>query len=68
MNALHAIYGGLQRDRHLKGFNGDSFVMLVAWNPEERASSFSIHRMAAPLSTKTHPTMRIIARYSWNAN
>jgi penicillin amidase/acyl-homoserine-lactone acylase len=41
---LHAIYGGLQEDGRLKGYSGDSFIMLVAWDPEGQVQSFSIHQ------------------------
>jgi len=44
MDVLHAIYGELQEDGRLKGFQGDSFIQLVRFTPDGRVESFSIHQ------------------------
>ena len=44
MDVLHAIYGELQDDGRLKGFQGDSFIQLVRFTPDGKVESFSIHQ------------------------
>jgi acyl-homoserine-lactone acylase len=41
---LHAVYGELGEDGRFKGFVGDSFVQLVAWDAEGQVRSFSVHQ------------------------
>jgi len=43
-DVLHAIYGELQADGRFKGFQGDCYVMLVRWDVQGEATSFSIHQ------------------------
>jgi penicillin amidase/acyl-homoserine-lactone acylase len=43
-DVLHAIYGQLQEEGWFKGFQGDSFVLLAAWDADGRVRSFSIHQ------------------------
>ncbi|MBN1146193.1 MAG: acylase [Anaerolineales bacterium] len=43
-DVLHAIYGELQEDGRFKGFQGDCYVLLVHWDAQGKAASFSIHQ------------------------
>jgi len=52
---LHAIYGSLQEDGRLKGFSGDSYVMLVAWDSEGQVQSFSIHQFGSATLDQNSP-------------
>jgi penicillin amidase/acyl-homoserine-lactone acylase len=52
---LHAIYGSLQEDGRLKGYSGDSYVMLVAWDPEGKVQSFSIHQYGSATLDENSP-------------
>lgn len=52
---LHAMYGGLQDDGRIKGFTGDSYVMLVAWDPEGEVRSYSIHQYGSATQNEESP-------------
>jgi penicillin amidase/acyl-homoserine-lactone acylase len=43
-DVLHAVYGDMQQDGRFKGFVGDSYVLLVAWDADGRARSYSVHQ------------------------
>ncbi|NIM96455.1 MAG: acylase [Anaerolineales bacterium] len=51
---LHAIYGDPQDDGRLKGFIGDSYVLLIRWDPDGEVHSYSIHQYgSAPLDEES---------------
>jgi acyl-homoserine-lactone acylase len=52
---LHAIYGSLQEDGRLKGYSGDSYVMLVAWDPDGQVQSYSIHQYGSATLDENSP-------------
>jgi acyl-homoserine-lactone acylase len=53
-DTLRAIYGKLQPDGRLKGFQGDSYILLAEWDPQGKVHSFSIHQYgSATLDTKS---------------
>lgn len=43
-DVLNAVYGKIQPDGRLKGYQGDSYVMLVRWDKEGKVQAFSIHQ------------------------
>jgi penicillin amidase/acyl-homoserine-lactone acylase len=43
-DVLHAVYGRLEEDGRLRGFAGDSYVLLVSWDRDGTVSSQSIHQ------------------------
>jgi penicillin amidase/acyl-homoserine-lactone acylase len=43
-DVLHAVYGRLGEDGRFVGYVGDSYVLVVSWNPEGDVKSFSIHQ------------------------
>jgi penicillin amidase/acyl-homoserine-lactone acylase len=52
---LHAIYGSLQEDGRLRGFTGDSYVMLIAWDKDGAVSSYSIHQYGSATQDEGSP-------------
>lgn len=52
---LHAIYGSLGEDGRLKGFNGDSYVMLISWDPQGEVQSYSIHQYGTATQDEDSP-------------
>ena len=54
-DVLHAIYGVLQDDGRFKGFQGDSFILLVRWNPAGEVESYSIHQYGSATSVENSP-------------
>ena len=40
---LHAVYGQPGDDGRIEGVAGDSYILLVEWDPQGRVSSRSIH-------------------------
>jgi penicillin amidase/acyl-homoserine-lactone acylase len=52
---LHAIAGRLQEDGRLKGYVGDSYVMLVRWDVEGELESFSIHQYGSATLDESSP-------------
>lgn len=52
---LHSIYGGLQEEGRLRGFSGDSFVMLIAWDADGEVQSYSIHQYGSATQDETSP-------------
>jgi acyl-homoserine-lactone acylase len=41
---LHAVGSSLQEDGRLKGYVGDSYVLLIRWDADGKVQSFSIHQ------------------------
>lgn len=54
-DVLHAVYGELQNDGRIVGFQGDSYVLLVAWDVEGRVRSLSIHQYGSATLDVTSP-------------
>jgi penicillin amidase/acyl-homoserine-lactone acylase len=52
---LHALYGSLQEDGRIKGFTGDSFVMLISWDAEGEVQSYSIHQFGSATQDEDSP-------------
>jgi acyl-homoserine-lactone acylase len=52
---LHAIGSGLQEDGRLKGFVGDSYVLLVRWDADGQVHSFSIHQFGSATLDENSP-------------
>lgn len=52
---LHAVYGQMLDDGHLRGRQGDSYVMLVTWDREGQVRSQSIHQYGSATLDETSP-------------
>jgi acyl-homoserine-lactone acylase len=52
---LHAIGGRLQEDGRLKGYVGDSYVLLVRWDADGRVQSLSIHQYGSATLDEDSP-------------
>jgi acyl-homoserine-lactone acylase len=52
---LHAIGGRLQEDGRLKGYVGDSYVLLVRWNADGQVQSLSIHQYGSATLDENSP-------------
>lgn len=44
LDLLHAIYGRIGEDSRFKGFQGDSYIQLVRFDPSGEIESYSIHQ------------------------
>jgi penicillin amidase/acyl-homoserine-lactone acylase len=54
-DVLHAIYGEMQDDGRLVGFQGDSYVMLIRWDAEGEVSSYSVHQYGSATLDESSP-------------
>lgn len=54
-DCLRNIAGRLEDDGRLRGVQGDSFVMLVTWDPNGRVSSQSIHQYGSATLDSASP-------------
>ena len=54
-DVLHAVYGELQADGRFKGYQGDSYVMLVRWDGHGQVSSLSIHQYGSATLDSSSP-------------
>jgi len=55
-DCLHAVYGkGPDEGGRLKGIAGDSYVLLVEWDPEGRVHSQSIHQFGSATTDTESP-------------
>jgi penicillin amidase/acyl-homoserine-lactone acylase len=52
---LHAVYGELEDDGRLRGRAGDSYVLMVAWDPDGNVRSRSIHQYGSATLDETSP-------------
>jgi penicillin amidase/acyl-homoserine-lactone acylase len=52
---LHAMYGSLQEDGRIRGFTGDSYVMLIAWDKAGAVQSYSIHQYGSATQDEASP-------------
>lgn len=52
---LHAIYSDRQEDGRLAGNAGDSYVLLVRWDPARQVESYSIHQFGSATLDETSP-------------
>jgi acyl-homoserine-lactone acylase len=52
---LHAIGGRLQEDGRLKGYVGDSYVLLIRWDADGQVQSFSIHQYGSATLDENSP-------------
>ncbi|MCP4419826.1 MAG: hypothetical protein GY805_24705 [Chloroflexi bacterium] len=46
-DVLHAIYGELGEDGRFQGIAGDSYILLVTWQPDGSVNSNSIHQFGS---------------------
>jgi len=54
-DTLYAVYGSKQPDGTLHGHSGDSYVLLVEWDPQGRVSSRSLHNFGAASTRPESP-------------
>jgi acyl-homoserine-lactone acylase len=54
-DVLNAIYGNLQPDGRFKGFQGDSYMLLVRWDPQGKITSYSIHQYGSATLDSSSP-------------
>ncbi|RMF64275.1 MAG: acylase, partial [Calditrichaeota bacterium] len=54
-DVLHAVYGKEMKDGRLRGFVGDSYVLLVTWDAQGRVHSRSIHQYGSATLDATSP-------------
>jgi acyl-homoserine-lactone acylase len=54
-DVLNAIYGKLQPDGRFKGFEGDSYIMLVRWDAQGQVYAYSIHQYGSATLDPTSP-------------
>jgi penicillin amidase/acyl-homoserine-lactone acylase len=54
-DVLHAVYGRLDDDGRLRGWAGDSYVLLAAWDGEGRVRSRSLHQYGSATLDPTSP-------------
>ncbi len=52
---LHAVYGQMLDDGHLRGRQGDSYVMLITWDREGQVHSRSIHQYGSATLDEASP-------------
>lgn len=52
---LHAVYGAQLEDGRLQGRQGDSFVMLIAWDQNGEIHSRSIHQYGSATLDENSP-------------
>jgi acyl-homoserine-lactone acylase len=52
---LHAIVGRFQEDGRLRGYVGDSYVLLVRWDADGQVHSFSIHQYGSATLDENSP-------------
>jgi acyl-homoserine-lactone acylase len=52
---LHAIYGEMQDDGRLVGYQGDSYIMLIAWDSQGEVNSYSIHQYGSATLDASSP-------------
>ncbi len=54
-DVLHAIYGELGEDGRFHGIAGDSYILLVTWQPDGSVSSQSIHQFGSATLDEDSP-------------
>ncbi|WP_420641994.1 acylase [Candidatus Leptofilum sp.] len=54
-DVLHAIYGELGEDGRFRGIAGDSYILLVTWQPDGSVSSQSIHQFGSATRDESSP-------------
>jgi acyl-homoserine-lactone acylase len=54
-DVLHAIYGELGEDGRFHGIAGDSYILLVTWQPDGTVSSRSIHQFGSATLDEDSP-------------
>lgn len=54
-DVLHAIYGELGEDGRFHGIAGDSYILMVTWQPDGSVSSQSIHQYGSATLDETSP-------------
>jgi len=54
-DVLHAIYGELGEDGRFYGIAGDSYILMVTWQPDGSVSSQSIHQYGSATLDGTSP-------------
>jgi acyl-homoserine-lactone acylase len=52
---LHAVGSSLQEDGRLKGYVGDSYVLLIRWDADGKVLSFSIHQYGSATLDENSP-------------
>ena len=64
----HAVYGLPTEEGYLKGYAGDSFLMLVEWGKDGQVSSQSIHQYGSNTQHESSPHYSDQARLFVNRN
>ena len=54
-DVLHAIYGELGEDGRFQGIAGDSYILMVTWQPDGSVSSQSIHQFGSATQDESSP-------------
>lgn len=54
-DVLHAIYGELGEDGRFQGIAGDSYILMVTWQPDGSVSSQSIHQYGSATQDESSP-------------
>ena len=54
-DVLHAVYGELGEDGRFHGIAGDSYILLVTWQPDGTVSSQSIHQYGSATLDESSP-------------
>jgi penicillin amidase/acyl-homoserine-lactone acylase len=54
-DVLHAVYGDMGEDGRFHGIAGDSYILLVTWQPDGSVSSQSIHQYGSATLDETSP-------------
>ncbi len=54
-DVLHAIYGDLKEDGRFHGIAGDSYILMVTWQPDGSVSSQSIHQFGSATLDASSP-------------
>ncbi|WP_420627307.1 acylase [Candidatus Leptofilum sp.] len=54
-DVLHAVYGDMGEDSRFHGIAGDSYILLVTWQPDGSVSSQSIHQYGSATQDETSP-------------
>ncbi len=52
---LHAVYGQLDDDGRLRGWAGDSYILMVAWDADGAVRSRSIHQYGSATLDESSP-------------
>ena len=54
-DVLHAVYGEMGEDGRFRGIAGDSYILMVTWQPDGSVHSQSIHQYGSATLDETSP-------------